>query len=72
MSERRACRFIEAERKTVRYRSRRPRDDALRERLHELAASAAGSATGGCLSSCARRAALGTARSRNGSTARKA
>jgi len=37
MSERRACRLIEADRKTVRYRSRRPRDDALRGRLRELA-----------------------------------
>ena len=33
MSERRACRLIQADRKTVRYRSRRPRDDALRSRL---------------------------------------
>jgi putative transposase len=38
MSERRACRLIRADRKTVRYRSRRPRDDALRGRLRELAA----------------------------------
>jgi putative transposase len=38
MSERRACSLIEAVRKTVRYRSRRPRDDALRGRLRELAA----------------------------------
>jgi putative transposase len=38
MSERRACRLIKADRKTVRYRSRRPRDDALRGRLRELAA----------------------------------
>ncbi len=38
MSERRACRLIQADRKTVRYRSRRPRDDALRSRLRELAA----------------------------------
>lgn len=38
MSERRACRLIEADRKTVRYRSHRPRDDALRGRLRELAA----------------------------------
>jgi putative transposase len=37
MSERRACRLIKADRKTVRYRSRRPRDDALRGRLRELA-----------------------------------
>jgi hypothetical protein len=38
MSERRARRLIEADRKTVRYRSRRRRDDALRGRLRELAA----------------------------------
>jgi putative transposase len=38
MSERRACRLIQADRKSVRYRSRRPRDDALRSRLRELAA----------------------------------
>ena len=38
MSERRARRLIKADRKTVRYRSRRPRDDALRGRLRELAA----------------------------------
>ena len=38
MSERRACRLIKADRKTVRYRSRRPRDEDLRRRLHELAA----------------------------------
>lgn len=38
MSERRARRLIEADRKTVRYRSRRPRDEALRLRLKELAA----------------------------------
>jgi putative transposase len=38
MSERRACRLIQADRKTVRYQSRRPRDDALRGRLRELAA----------------------------------
>jgi putative transposase len=35
MSERRACRLIQADRKSVRYRSRRPRDDALRSRLRE-------------------------------------
>ena len=38
MSERRACRLIKADRKTVRYRSRRPQDHALRGRLRELAA----------------------------------
>ena len=38
MSERRACRLTRADRKTVRYRSRRPRDEELRRRLRELAA----------------------------------
>ena len=38
MTERRACRLIKADHETVRYRSRRPRDDALRGRLRELAA----------------------------------
>jgi putative transposase len=38
MSERRACCLINADRKTVRYRSRRPRDEDLRRRLKELAA----------------------------------
>jgi putative transposase len=37
MSERRACRLIRADRKTVRYRSRRPKDEELRRRLRELA-----------------------------------
>jgi len=38
MSERRACSLIGADRKTIRYRSRRPDDAALRARLRELAA----------------------------------
>ena len=37
MSERRACRTIQADRKTVRYRSRRQPDKRLRARLRELA-----------------------------------
>lgn len=37
MSERRACTVITADRKMVRYRSRRPADTALRGRLRELA-----------------------------------
>jgi len=37
MSERRACRVIGCERMTVRYRSRRPDDTKLRERLRALA-----------------------------------
>jgi len=38
MSERRACRVVEADRKSVRYRSTRPDDADLRERLRALAA----------------------------------
>jgi putative transposase len=38
MSERPACQTIQADRKTVRYRSRRPDDAALRARLRDLAA----------------------------------
>jgi transposase InsO family protein len=37
MSERRACSVIDADRKMVRYRSRRPPETALRERLRSLA-----------------------------------
>jgi len=37
MSERRACTVIAADRKMVRYRSRRPADTGLRSRLRELA-----------------------------------
>jgi len=37
MSERRACSLVTADRKMIRYRSRRPADTELRARLHELA-----------------------------------
>ncbi len=37
MSERRACRVIDADRKSVRYRSKRDDDAELREKLRELA-----------------------------------
>ena len=37
MSERRACSLVAADRRMVRYRSRRPPDSALRARLRELA-----------------------------------
>lgn len=37
MSERRACRAIDADRKSVRYQSRRPPETELRARLRELA-----------------------------------
>jgi putative transposase len=38
MSERRACAITAIDRSTVRYRSRRPDDAALRSRMRELAA----------------------------------
>lgn len=37
LSERRACQVVGADRKMVRYRSRRPPDTELRARLRELA-----------------------------------
>ena len=37
LSERRACSIVDADRKMIRYRSRRPPDAALRARLRELA-----------------------------------
>ena len=37
MSERRACRVVAVDRSSVRYRHRRPYEDALRERLKALA-----------------------------------
>lgn len=37
LSERRACRIVGADRKMIRYRSRRPPDTALRTRLRDLA-----------------------------------
>jgi putative transposase len=39
VSQRRACRTIGADRGSIRYRSRRPDDSAIRARLRELAAS---------------------------------
>ncbi len=37
LSERRACQIISADRKMVRYRSRRPSEPELREKLRDLA-----------------------------------
>ena len=56
MSERRACNLVAADRKMIRYRSRRPPDVELRARLRELPTSAVGSATGGCSSCCGSKA----------------
>ena len=56
VSERRACRLISADRKTVRYRSRRPRDEELRRRLRELAAEQRRFGYRRCMSCCAAKA----------------
>jgi hypothetical protein len=71
MSERRACTLITADRKMIRYRSRRPPDIELRTRLRDLATNAAGSAIGGCSSSCENRASPQASTASIGSTARK-
>ncbi|SNT27289.1 HTH-like domain-containing protein, partial [Azospirillum sp. RU38E] len=39
VSERRACSVLKVHRRTIRYRSRRPDDGALRQRLRELASA---------------------------------
>jgi putative transposase len=52
MSERRACRVNDADRKSVRYRSIRDDDGALREKLRELA----NQRIAVCISCCAERA----------------
>jgi hypothetical protein len=56
MSERRACTLVAADRKMIRYRSRRSPDIELRSRLRDLATSVAGSAIGDCSSCCGNRA----------------
>jgi putative transposase len=57
MSERRACRVLDCDRMTVRYRSRRPDDAALRERLCALARERRRfGCVAGCSSSCAGKA----------------
>ena len=48
MSERRACRIVRADRKTVRYRSRRAPDTALRGRYPAWPRRDVASAIGGC------------------------
>lgn len=54
MGERRACRVINAGRKSLRYRSTRD-DDGLREKSRELANQRAGSAIAVCTLCCAER-----------------
>ena len=50
VSQRRACKVIGADRTSVRYRSRRPDDGAVRVRLRELAAAPCASAIVACTS----------------------
>ena len=72
MSERRACSLVAADRKMIRYRSRRPPDDgAARPAARACQSSAAGSATGGCSSCCGERASPPASTASTGSTARK-
>src|SRR4029078_2213795 len=57
MSERRACTLVAADRKMIRYRSRRPPDCELRTRLHAISPIRdVSSATGGFSSCCGNRA----------------
>ncbi len=51
LSERRACQIISADRKMVRYRSRRPPEVELRARRESSPTSDGASAIGGCSSS---------------------
>ena len=48
-SQARACALIGLAPKTYRYQARRGSDEAVRERLRELAVSAGGLATGVCI-----------------------
>ena len=52
LSERRACKLVNADRKMIRYRSCRRPDTELRGQLRELANAADGSDTGGCSCCC--------------------
>ena len=56
VGERRACQATGFHRSSQRYRSRRDPQTELRVRLRDLAASRAGTATGGCTCCCGGRA----------------
>ena len=53
VSERRACAIFGVDRSMVRYRSRRPNDDAIRERMRKLAMSTGASVSAAWASCCA-------------------
>lgn len=72
LSERRACNIVNADRKTIRYRSCRPPDTELRLRLRGLPTSGSTSATAGCSSCCARKANRQGSTASTGSVGRKA
>jgi hypothetical protein len=71
MSERRAVRVVGADRASVRYRSRRPDDGPLRERLKALAQERRRSAIGGCTSCSGAKAMRSTRSACSGSIARR-
>ena len=71
MSERRACTLVAADRKMIRYRSRRPPEIELRTRLRDLANHAAVSATAVCSFCCGNRVSRQASTGSIGSTARK-
>ena len=56
MSERRACSLIAADRKMIRYRSRRAPDTEMRARFASLPIDGDGSAIAACSSCCETRA----------------
>ena len=71
LSERRACSFVGADRKMIRYQSCRPPETELRDRLRDLPMCADVLAIGGCSSCCGGRANRLASTASIGSTARK-
>lgn len=71
MSERRACAVVAMDRTMIRYRSTRPDDTALRDRLRGLTRSAAGSAIDGYSSCCGETVSRRGSPASTGFTARK-
>jgi len=72
LSERRACSIVDADRKMIRYRSRRAPDTELRTQLRDLANARGASAIGACSSCCARTANRPGSTASTGSIAKKA
>jgi hypothetical protein len=71
MSERRACTLVAADRKMVRYRSRRPPDIELRTRLRDLANQRRRFGSAVCSFCCGNRVSRQASTASIGSTARK-